>query len=399
VNLDALQKIQTLGESAQYDLSCACGGTGRTRSPQGGWIYPSTLPDGGNVFLFKVLLSNTCVNNCRYCANRASRTFSRTSFGCQELADLFARLWNQGRVGGLFLSSGVLRDADTTMEKMIKVVEMVRFQHHFRGYVHLKILPGTCFSLVERAVQLANRVSVNLEAPNQERLSCLAGEKNFQEDLLLRMKWARSLIRKGYAGRSKSQTTQFVVGAADELDQEILEQTDRLYREMDLARVYFSAFQPVSGTPLEGRKPTDTLREHRLYQADFLLRRYGFHVQELVFDAGGNLPTAADPKMIWALSHPEQFPLEVNQAEEQQLLRVPGIGPRSARKILNLRAGGRFHNLEELRGAGAWVKRAAPFLLVDGRHSPSDQLDLFPGLKPPVRNLKSGRSHLTSGGS
>lgn len=384
--MDALQKIQILGESAQYDLSCACGGTSRVRGPDGQWIYPAALPDGGTVFLLKVLLSNACANDCQYCAHRAGRALQRTSFGVDELANLFARLWAQRRVGGLFLSSGVVGDADATMEKMIKVVEMVRFRHRFRGYIHLKILPGVSFSLVERAVQLANRVSVNLEAPNPQRLSRIAGGKNFHEDLLLRMRWAQKIIRRNFAVTSRSQTTQFVVGAAGESDQEILEQTERLYREMDLARVYFSAFQPISGTPMGEQRPTSALREHRLYQGDFLLRRYGFRFHELIFDATRNLPTAADPKMVWALNHPERFPVEINEAEEDQLLRIPGIGPRSARKIVHGRARGRFHNLEELRGVGVWVKRAAPFLLINGRLKGSDQLELFDGKRIGARS-------------
>jgi predicted DNA-binding helix-hairpin-helix protein len=196
------------------------------------------------------------------------------------------------------------------------------------------------------------------------------------------MKWAQTIIQKDFASTTKSQTTQFVVGAAGESDQEILGQTDSLYREMDLARVYFSAFQPVTQTPLENQRPTPPLREHRLYQADFLLRRYGFHFRELVFDVQGNLPATADPKMIWALSHPEHFPVEVNRAEESQLLRVPGIGPRSARKIASLRSRHNLRNLEELKGAGVWVKRAAPFLIVNGRRKASLQRDLFDEIKP-----------------
>jgi putative DNA modification/repair radical SAM protein len=394
VPLDTLQKIQTLGQAAQFDLACACGGPGRTRGPHDRWIYPSTLPDGRNVFLFKVLLSNACTNDCRYCVNRVQRSFRRTSFSSQELADLFVRLWGQRRVEGLFLSSGVMGEVDTTMEKMIQAVEILRFKHRFRGYVHLKILPGASFSLVERAVQLATRVSVNLEAPNQERLVYIAGQKNFQEDLFLRMRWAQQIIRRDFLGTSKSQTTQFVVGAAGESDREILGQTERLYREMDLARVYFSAFQPIPGTPLEGQSPTLPLREHRLYQADFLLRRYGFRFQDLVFDLQGNLPTAADPKMVWALNHPERFPLEVNQAEEAELLRVPGIGPRSARRIVNIRARERFRSLEELRRTGARVKRAAPFLLLNGRQNPSLQGDLFAARERTARNFEPAASPL-----
>ena len=390
--MDALQKIRTLGQSAQYDLACACGGTGRVRGNDERWIYPAALPDGKSVFLLKVLHSNACTNDCHYCVNRASHSFRRTTFAAAELAGLFIHLWLQGRVGGLFLSSGVVQGADATMERMIKTVEILRLQHRFRGYVHLKILPGASFSLVERAVQLATRVSVNLEAPNQDKLSRIAAGKNFGQDLLLRMNWIRSIINKEHPRATKSQTTQFVVGAADESDREILDQTDKLYQQMDLARVYFSAFQPVPGTPLEGRSPTLPLREHRLYQADFLLRKYGFRFGELIFDHRGNLHDKADPKSIWALNHPEFFPVEVNRADQSQLLRVPGIGPISAQRILDGRVKGRFHSLEELRVTGVWTRRAAPFLLVNGRHRATHQLDLFGSGS--FSNSLAGRSNL-----
>jgi predicted DNA-binding helix-hairpin-helix protein len=375
--VDALQKIQALGESAQYDLSCACGGTGRVRGPLDRWIYPAVLPDGGQTFLFKVLLSNACSSNCQYCENSAERRFRRTSFGTDELADLFLKLYAQGRVGGLFLSSGVVGHPDATMERMIRTVEILRLRHRWRGYIHLKVLPGASFSLVERAVQLATRVSVNLEAPNQKRLSRIAEKKDFGEDLLLRMKWIRDIIQRQYPGTSRSQTTQFVVGAAGETDREILSRTDLLYRDMDLARVYFSAFQPIAGTPLENHSVTPPLREHRLYQADFLLRRYGFQFQDLIFDLGGDLSEEADPKTVWARNHPEFFPLEINRADQAQLLRVPGIGPLSAKRIVRSRTRTRFSDLEELRGLGVWTKRAAPYLLINGRLRGSAQTDLF----------------------
>jgi putative DNA modification/repair radical SAM protein len=379
MEVDALQKIQTLSRSAQYDLACACGGTGRVRGIDDRWIYPAALPDGQSIFLLKVLLSNACANDCRYCVNRASHAFRRTTFSADELAGLFVRLWEGGRVGGLFLSSGIVGGSDRTMERMIKTVEILRLRHRFRGYVHLKILPGAGYSLVERAVQLATRVSVNLEAPSGDRLNRIATGKDFQRDLLLRMQWVRELIANRSGTGSRSQTTQFVVGATDETDQEILQQTDQLYCGMDLARVYFSAFQPIPGTPLEDHSPAPSLREHRLYQADFLLRRYGFRFAELIFDRAGNLPESVDPKTIWARGHPEFFPLEINRASRAQLLRVPGIGPASARKIVSERAANRFHRLEELRGMGVWTRRAAPFLLINGRLGGSSQLELFTG--------------------
>lgn len=375
--MDTLQKIRTLSQSAQYDLACACGGTGRVRGIDDRWIYPAALPGGQSVFLLKVLLSNACAHDCRYCVNRASHSFRRTTFSAEELAGSFIQLWERGRVGGLFLSSGIVGGSDRTMERMIKTVEIIRLKHRFRGYIHLKILPGASYSLVERSVQLATRVSVNLEAPSGKRLNRIATGKDFQSDLMLRMQWARDLIA-GRDGRgSKSQTTQFVVGAAEETDREILEQTEHLYRGMDLARVYFSAFQPIQGTPLEERPPAPPLREHRLYQADFLLRKYGFRFTELIFDRSGNLFETADPKTVWARNHPDFFPLEVNRAGSEELLRVPGIGPASVKRIITSRMSNRFHHLEELKGSGVWTRRAAPYLLINGRLGGSAQMDLF----------------------
>jgi predicted DNA-binding helix-hairpin-helix protein len=230
---------------------------------------------------------------------------------------------------------------------------------------------------VERAVQLANRVSVNLEAPNPERLARIAPPKDFGAHLLQPLHWANRLIKEGAGQRaSVSQTTQFVVGASDETDRELLSTTARLYHEVDLARVYFSAFQPIVGTPLEHHPPTPPLREHRLYQSDFLLRQYGFTFDDLVFDDAGNLPSEADPKLAWAQAHPECFPVEVNRASREELLRVPGIGPTSASRILMLRSRGSFCQLSDLRKIGAVAKRAAPFVLLNGRRPPF-QLSLW----------------------
>jgi predicted DNA-binding helix-hairpin-helix protein len=217
-------------------------------------------------------------------------------------------------------------------------------------------------------------VSVNLEAPTAQRLQYLTREKGFERDLLQPMRWAKQ-FRDRHLGAEAGITTQFVIGAAGEPDKEILTTVERLYREFSLARPYFSAFQPVPDTPLEGLRPTAPLREHRLYQSDFLLRRYGFSFEELVFDPSGNLPRSADPKLAWARAHPEFFPIEVNRASREQLLRIPGIGPRGAGRILQLRKQRRFHELDDLRAAGVVSARAAPFIMLDGRRAP-EQLTL-----------------------
>ena len=379
--MDVANKIEALGESAQYDLCNACGAATRKRDDLGRWIYPTALPDGGRVRVLKVLLTNVCEKNCYYCGIRASRDVPRTSFTPEELAEAFDRMHRAALVDGLFLSSAVCVEAGRTMDRMIACVELVRTRYQFPGYVHLKLLPGISEAHVERAMQLAQRVSVNLEAPSAERLAAIAPRKEFHTELGEPMRIAKRLIdESGGKGISPlapaGQTTQFVVGAAGEPDQEILSTTARLYRELDLRRAYFSAFQPVPGTPLDGREPTPAWREHRLYQADWLLRFYHFAFEDLIFDEGGNLPRKADPKMMYARAHPEFFPVEINRAPREELLRVPGLGPRSVGRILSWRREGALREMADLRNAGAVAERAAPFILLDGRQPPH-QLPLW----------------------
>ncbi|HPL29446.1 MAG TPA: hypothetical protein PLG21_15460, partial [Anaerolineae bacterium] len=313
--------------------------------------------------------------DCGYCANRAGRDVRRVAFSPDELAAIFAQLVERRMASGLFLSSAICRSPNQAMERMLAAVEIVRRRYHFRGYVHLKILPGVERAAVERAVQLAQRVSVNLEAPNPARLARLSEAKHFESDLWQRLRWAHEAIL-ARGARLAGQTTQFVVGASGESDQELLATTARLYRELHLERTYFSAFQPVAGTPLDGLPATPAIREHRLYQSDFLLRRYGFGFGELVFDRSGNLPLTADPKLAWAERHPEWFPLEVNRAERDALLRIPGIGPRSASRIIAQRRSRAFRSLEALHQLGVDTRRAAPYLLLAGRRPPV-QLSLW----------------------
>lgn len=382
--VDLITKANLLAQAAQYDLCAACGGrASRVRDDVGRWIYPAALPDGRRVNLFKVLLTNACERDCHYCANRAGRDVRRVTFAPEELAATFDELLRRRLATGLFLSSAICGSTAQAMERMIAAVEIVRHKYGFTGYVHLKILPGAERAAVERAAQLAHRVSVNLEAPNAERLSRLSASKRFEEDILQRMRWAREfMVAEGTT--SAGQTTQFVVGSADETDREILLTTARLYHELRLQRAYFSAFQPVPGTPLENRPPTPPLREHRLYQCDFLLRSYGFEYEELVFDRAGNLPLATDPKQLWAQHHRELFPLEINRADREELLRVPGIGPRSASRIVALRRGRAFRDLESLRRLGVVIQRAAPFVLLDGKRS-FVQLALWPSDPQPAQ--------------
>lgn len=371
--MDTEKKISLLADSARYDLSCSCGSseTGRVRDPLQPlykWIYPASLPQGGVMPVLKILLTNQCINSCKYCFICTNKKQEQASFEPEELSRLFMAMVKKKLVKGLFLSSASGWDVRKTMDKIIATAEILRFKHSFRGYIHLKILPGADRGHIERALFLADRVSVNLEAPNARRLESVAKGKNYTE-LLDKIRQIGKLIRTR-PGRARSQTTQFVVGAAKESDQELLLTTNRLYRDYNLYRVYFSAFQPFQGTPLEDAEPVPLMREHRLYQADFLLRKYSFSMEELFFDGKGDLSLTSDPKTVWAGHHPELFPLEVNKADLGQLIRVPGIGPLSARKLVELRARSRFQGLRELKACGIRVEQARNYLLVAGRFSP-----------------------------
>jgi len=341
------------------------------------------MPNGETILLLKVLMSNECRNDCYYCVNRCSHSFPRESFRPEELAALFLELDRRGLARGLFLSSAVVRDADGTMDRMLATAELLRLRHRFNGFIHLKVLPGASYDRVARAAELADRISINLEAPNAERLQAIGPDKDFDEDLARRIGWIGKLVARKDT-KARGHTTQFVVGAAGESDAEILKTTDALYKRVGLSRAYFSAFQPLAGSPLADRPAPPLLREHRLYQCDFLFRRYGFKLTEIPLADDGNLSLHADPKLLWAQQHPDRFPVEVNTAGRTTLLRVPGIGPRSARRILRMRRTERFRRLDALRGAGVVTRRAAPYIILDGkrpaRSSEDRQLRLWPAV-------------------
>jgi len=374
--LELLDKLKILGAAAKYDVcaatGCGPGGSGRAAVPAPSGVCHSFLPDGRCVSLFKVLQTNECLKDCFYCPNRIQRDGPRTAFTPDELAGLFMEFYRRNYVEGLFLSSGISRNPSHTMEQIIKTAEILRYKHSYTGYIHLKILPGAGFEYVEQAVRLASRVSVNIEAPTTEHLQKLSRLKNFREEIIGRMKWVHGLQQGG--SLPAGQTTQFIVGAAGESDSQIMKTTVSLYREIGMRRVYFSAFQPVAGTPLEERAPTPVLREHRLYQSDFLLRSYGFSLSDLSFDTGGNLPLDIDPKVNFAVHNLHLFPMEINRASYKELLKVPGIGPTSARRIVNARRNFRITSLDELKNIGVVVKRAVPFIQVNGKYRDSYKL-------------------------
>lgn len=351
---------------------------GKSKSPRDlkPWLSSAIRSDGRSIPIVKTLMTSACEKDCYYCPTRRGRnSLRRETFKPDELAAGFDSIQRKGIAQGLFLSSGVIGGGTRTMEKTIAAVEILRAKYNFRGYIHLKLMPGAETAAIERALQLADRVSVNLEAPNSARLAKLSGTKQFTDELLAPLRLARKLMQNDPRLR-KSMTTQFVVGGADESDREILSTTAQLYRELALARIYYSAFRPISDTPLENHAPTPPIRERRLYETDFLFRRYGFSYDDLVFDDDGNLPTHSDPKTLWAQAHPEQFPLELNRAARAELLRVPGIGPVGADRILNLRRDHKLAAIEELARLGADAKRAAPYILLNGKQ-PSRQLPLF----------------------
>jgi predicted DNA-binding helix-hairpin-helix protein len=308
---------------------------------------------------------------CKYCFTSCAIKRKRTTFKPDELATTFVSLTQARRVDGLFLSSGIVPDADTTMEKMLATVERLRLREGYRGYIHLKLIPGASFEYIERAVELADRVSLNLEAPNAARLAELAPDKEFAGSMWGRLAWAAELMRRARAeGRpaARSLTTQFVVGAVGESDWELLDTVDRAHRELDLKRAYFSAFHPIDRSPFSARPSEDPTRAFRLYQADFMLRDYGFSAAELPFDEQGLLPRDKTPKQAWAERNLHE-PVELNRASREQLLRVPGIGPKSADRIVTARREARLRDLSQLRALGVTTSWAAPYVLLDGRRA------------------------------
>ncbi|MGD9029601.1 MAG: radical SAM protein [Anaerolineae bacterium] len=379
--MDALAKLRLLGPTTCFEPAEEVGLTRRPSSQHragdlADCVHNAVMPGGKRIALLKTVLTSACERDCHYCAFRQGRDFRRATFSPDELARLFMQLHHSGIAQGIFLSSGIAGGGPNTEDRLIATAEILRQRYEFPGYIHLKIMPGAERDQIETAMRLADRVSVNLEAPNTRRLSSLAPHKAFDEELLQRLRWIED-IRRGRPGRWPSSTTQFVVGAGDESDVELLTTTEFLHREVGLARTYFMAFTPVKDTPLEDHPATSPWREHRLYQASFLLRDYGFTAEELPFEPGGNLPLESDPKLAWARRSLTHAPVEVNKASRQELLRVPGIGPKGADRVLAARRQGRLRDLGDLGKLGIVTKRTSPFILLNGRRPPR-QLSLWP---------------------
>ncbi|MCP4142766.1 MAG: hypothetical protein GY755_21200 [Chloroflexi bacterium] len=344
-------------------------------------IHPAVMPNGKKTRLLKTLLSSACERDCFYCPFRAGRDFRRATFAPEEFARLFMQLHKADLADGLFISSALAGGGIRTQEKLLDTAEILRGKMAFRGYIHLKIMPGAEKGQVLRAMQLADRVSVNLEAPSKARLEKLAPRKDFWEELMQPLRWVNQIrqekaAQSAFKGRWPSSTTQFVAGGAEESDLELLSTTARGYDDLGLARTYFMAFNPVSDTPMENKSPTPALRELRLYQASFLLRDYGFDLEELPFAADENLPLPTDPKEAWAEIHLKHDPIEVNAATPRELLRVPGVGPKTVKKILGARSIRQLRDLSQLKKLGISTKRAAPFILLGGKRA-ATQARLF----------------------
>ena len=345
------------------------------------YLSKAVLPNGQRIDLLKTLLTSVCERDCYYCPFRVGRDFRRATLKPDVMASLFMEIHRASAVDGIFLSSGIVAGGLYTQDKIIATAEILRHKLGYQGYMHLKIMPGAEREQVVRTMQLADRVSVNLEAPNTKRLAKLAPHKGFTQELIQPLRWANEIRQKSspqdaWKGRWPSSVTQFVVGGSGETDLELLSTTDYLYRQVRLSRTYFSPFSPVEDTPLENLNPTPVVRQHRLYQSSYLLRDYGFDLEELPFDLTGNLPTNIDPKLAWANTNLSEQPIDLNFADRRDLLRVPGIGPKSANAILRARRTSRLLEIGDLSKIGVNPRRAAPFILLDGRR-PSYQMTLL----------------------
>lgn len=376
--MDGIVRLKALSEQMSFEPAEERNPTGtpyldKTENcPDAVFVHPAILPNGQKIKLLKTLLTSACERDCYYCPFRAGRDFRRATFQPEEFARLFVMLTQKGIAEGIFLSSGVTGGGIRTQDKLLDTAEILRHKLGFRGYIHLKVMPGAERAQVERAMQLADRVSVNLEAPNTERLARLAPHKQFIEELLQPLKWMDEIRRtqpayRGWQGRWPSSVTQFVAGGAGESDLELLSATQYLYRHLGLKRTYYSRFNPIPDTPLENQTPTPPIREHRLYQASFLLRDYGFELEELPFEADGKLPVQSDPKLAWAQQNLAEQPIEINSAGRHMLMRVPGIGSKGVEVILKVRRQGKIRDITMLKKMGMLAEKAAPFLLFDGR--------------------------------
>jgi putative DNA modification/repair radical SAM protein len=393
------RKLRVLADAAKYDASCASSGAPKRAAKAGGLgstsngICHAYTPDGRCVSLLKVLLTNYCLFDCAYCINRRSSNVPRARFAVGEIVRLTIEFYKRNYIEGLFLSSGIIRSPDYTMEQMIRVARELRRDHGFAGYIHLKTIPEANPWLIEQAGLWADRLSINLELPSAQSLRALAPEKS-EASIKGAMGQMRERIAEAKEERRRfapaGQSTQIIVGADDTSDAAVLETSDTLYSRFKLKRVYYSAFSPIpDATALLPAKPPPLLRENRLYQADWLLRHYGFTVSEIASGGeDGMLDLEIDPKLAWALKNRARFPVDVNRGDREMLLRVPGLGKRAVDKIVAARRHARLR-LADVARLSPGFKRALPFLVTPD-HTPRaliDRTDLRARLVTPARQL------------
>ncbi len=378
MNDQLLEKLKILAESAKYDVSCSSSGTtrkgvsGQLGSAAGWGICHSFTEDGRCVSLLKIMMSNVCIYDCAYCINRRSNDLRRATFSVEELVTLTLEFYRRNYIEGLFLSSGVVNNPDYTMERMMRVVKDLRVVHKYNGYIHVKAIPGASQQLINEAGLYADRMSVNIEIPTEQSLKLLAPEKDYQS-VFTPMKAIKQGISQYLEEKQKfrsaprfvpaGQSTQMIIGATPENDKQVLTMASSLYGQAGMKRVYYSGFIPVNDYDkrLPALKQAPLVRENRLYQADWLLRFYEFKVHEIVDDAYPDLDLSIDPKLSWALRHPEFFPVDINRAEYAAILRVPGIGVKSAKYIVMARKHGKL-DADKLKSIGVVMKKATYFI-------------------------------------
>lgn len=389
---DAYEKLQILGGMASDDILSQPerkkerGPYSEPRKNPMPGVYKASMPNGKTISLLRVMFTDFCKMDCHFCPNSHWVPRKRFAFKREELARTFMELQSRHTVDGLFLSSGIAGSGSKTTEKLINVVEIIRQRYGFKGYIHMKVMPGTEYQYVEAAHRLGTRLSVNIETPSVEKMRELSAMKDLERDILAPMKWIHDLTQRETGG-AVGQATQFVVGAANESDREIFHRIDQLYSEWNLKRAYYANFQPVRYTPLEEHPATPMTRAHRLYQMDWLKRIYHFSNEEIeqAFDGNGYLSIDQDPKTVIALESLDAFPLDVNSSSREQLLRVPGVGPTATDRILKNRKRHKIDTWRDLQAMGVVRKRAWPFLVFPGHRPPKAKqlrLDLFREERP-----------------
>lgn len=370
--MDIVSKLDLLSQDAQYDLACSCGTTGgkdhRTRGKDGHWLYPVTVPRGGSGIMLKTLLTNMCTSDCAYCPLRSDGVSTRVSIAPYELASFFIDLVRKRNLIGIFLSSGILDNPDRSMQLLTDTAEILRRRFSYRGYIHLKIIPGASDAAIHKALSLASAVSLNIETPGARYFRKLSSCKDYDEHIIRPLRMISDLTSRGQRYSRITTTTQFIVGASNETDRDLLSYMWGLYDRLSFSRIYFSGYQRGLGRPtIPGERDTDgtydvLTREHRLYQSDFLMRTYGFRLEDFILHEDGNLDSCQDPKLMWAQAHKEFYPVSLNRASRLDLLKVPGLGPTLVDRILSSRREGSIRSLDQIKIPHHLLQKAQPYL-------------------------------------